>query len=52
MRASYRADPDAAHQLLGVGASAVDAVASEPELAAHAALAGMILNLDETITKN
>ncbi len=52
LRDGYRADPAAAHLLLGVGASPVGAGLPEGELAAHAALAGMILNLDATLTKN
>ncbi len=53
LRASYRADPAAARLLLSVGAAPVATpAAGEGELAAHAALAGMILNLDATLTKN
>jgi hypothetical protein len=52
LRDSYRADPAAAHLLLGVGAAPAATVAPDSELAAHAALAGMILNLDATLTKN
>jgi mono/diheme cytochrome c family protein len=52
MRADYLADPAAAARLLQVGAAPLDDVAPVPELAAHAAVAGMLLNLDETINRD
>ena len=48
----YRANPQAAKDLLSVGASAVDAKLDAAELAAYANVASLILNLDETITRN
>ncbi len=42
----YRAEPESARQLVALGDIAVDA----PELAAYAAIASLLLNLDETIT--
>jgi hypothetical protein len=48
----YRADPEAAKQFLSVGASPPDANLNVPELAAYANIASLILNLDETITRN
>lgn len=47
----YRGDPDAALALLSQGESPRDEQISEPELAAYTAIAGLILNLDEAITK-
>src|SRR5262249_21319907 len=49
--ARLRADPAAAAKLLGVGASPRDPALDEGELAAWAVVAGMILNLDEAITR-
>jgi hypothetical protein len=49
--ASYRKDPAAALKLLGVGESKRDEKLDAAELAAWAAVAGVILNLDETITR-
>jgi hypothetical protein len=51
MFAVYARDEKAAKSLLNVGASPVDAAIRSSELAAYAAVAGMILNLDEVITK-
>jgi hypothetical protein len=51
MLAAYRDDKQAARSLLAVGASLADASISAGELAAYAAVANMILNLDEVITK-
>jgi hypothetical protein len=50
--ARYRADETAARKLLAVGESAVDETLSPDELAAYTMIAGVILNLDETVTKN
>jgi len=47
----YRQHPDAAEKLLKVGASPVDPAVNQAELAAWTTVASMILNLDETITK-
>jgi hypothetical protein len=49
--ARFRADPSAARKLLSVGESAYDRKLDEVELAAWAAIAGVILNLDETISR-
>jgi hypothetical protein len=51
MLAAYRGDLRRAEALLRVGASAVDASIRADELAAYTAVANMILNLDEVITK-
>jgi hypothetical protein len=48
---TYRADPKAAAKLLAVGEAKRDEKNDTDELAAYAAVAGVILNLDETITK-
>jgi hypothetical protein len=47
----YRADPKAGQKLVSVGESPRDEKLDVSELAAYAAVAGLILNLDETITK-
>ncbi|MCI0457101.1 MAG: DUF1553 domain-containing protein [Gemmataceae bacterium] len=49
--ARYRADPKAARQLLAVGETRPDARLDVAELAAYTAVASLILNLDETITR-
>jgi len=49
--ARFRADKDAAVKLLRVGESAFDPKLDEAELAAWTMVASVILNLDETITK-
>ena len=49
--AHYRADRKAAEALVHAGESPVDATLDVTELAACSALAGLILNLDEAITK-
>ena len=49
--AQYRRDKDAAAKLLHVGESPVDPKLDTGELAAWTTVASMILNLDETITK-
>ena len=48
----YRKDKDAALKLLGVGESPRNPKLNTAELAAWTAVAGTILNLDETITKS
>jgi hypothetical protein len=48
----YRKDPDAAKAFISVGASKPDAKLDPVELAAYANLASLILNLDETITRD
>jgi hypothetical protein len=50
--AYYRAHTDDAQQLLAVGASKPPANLGSAELAAYANVASLILNLDETITRN
>ncbi len=50
--AAYRADPAAAKAFLSVGASKVNAALDPVDLAAYANLASLILNLDETITRD
>jgi len=51
MLAAYRKDEAAAHSLLTVGASGFDSSIPVSELAAYTAVANVILNMDETITK-
>jgi hypothetical protein len=51
MLAAYREDAAGARALLEVGESPIDASIAPSELAAYAAIANMILNLDEVITK-
>ena len=51
MLAEYRGDEASARRFLAVGASAVDTALPATELAAYTAIANMILNLDEVITK-
>ena len=48
----YRANPNAAKAFLSVGASKSDAALDPVELAAYANVASLILNLDETITRD
>ena len=48
----YRSDPAAAKAFLSVGASKSGATLDPVELAAYANVASLILNLDETITRN
>ena len=52
LRAEFTAHPEDAAGVIKVGASPIDATLPAPELAAASAVASMILNLDETITKN
>ena len=47
----YRGDPDAALALISQGESPRDERFTDSELAAYTAIAGLILNLDEAITK-
>jgi hypothetical protein len=47
----FRGDPGAAERFIRNGESALDAKINPVELAAYTAMAGVILNLDETITK-
>ncbi len=47
----FRADPAAAKKLLAVGDSPRDAKLNEAEMAAWTTLMNLVLNLDETITK-
>jgi len=47
---AFRADPEAARALIAQGESPAPADVDPVELAAYAATAGVILNLDETIT--
>ncbi len=49
--AEYRKDPEAALKLLSTGESPRDEKLDASELAAYTTVAGLILNLDETITK-
>src|SRR5262249_4320176 len=49
--ARFRSDPNAALKLLSTGEHRRDAGLEPSELAAYAAIAGLILNLDEAITK-
>jgi hypothetical protein len=51
MLVHYRADEAATQKLVAVGQSPRDASIPASELAAYTAVANMILNLDETITK-
>lgn len=52
LRTDFVAHPEDAAALLHVGASPADGSLSVPELAATSSVANMLLNLDETITKN
>jgi hypothetical protein len=47
----YAADPKAAEAFLAYGKSSRDPSLSVPELAAYTAVASIVLNLDETVTK-
>jgi hypothetical protein len=48
----YRADVEAAKQAIRVGESQPRADLPEPELAAYTLIANLLLNLDETVTRN
>ncbi|MEO0413646.1 MAG: DUF1553 domain-containing protein [Verrucomicrobiota bacterium] len=50
-QANFQANPDSAKELIAVGESKPPADLDPIQLAAHTALANVILNLDETITK-
>ena len=50
--AEYNSDPNAANELLAVGAKPVSAEVDKAELAAWTSVARTILNLHETITRN
>jgi hypothetical protein len=50
-RASFHRDPERAAKLLRVGESAHDTTLDPRELAAWSAFSGVLLNLDETVTK-
>jgi len=52
MLAAYQNDEAAARSLLKVGASGIDDSIPVSELAAYTAVANVILNMDETITKS
>jgi hypothetical protein len=49
---AYRTDPERARAFLSVGASSWDPKLDPAQLAAYANVASLILNLDETITRN
>ncbi|MCZ6596172.1 MAG: PSD1 and planctomycete cytochrome C domain-containing protein [Planctomycetota bacterium] len=49
--ADYRADPEAARELVAVGDSAPDAALDPSELAAWTVVCSLILNLDEVVTR-
>ncbi len=49
--ASYKKNPDAAAKLLRVGDSKADAKLDAAELAAYASVCSLIMNLDESVTK-
>jgi hypothetical protein len=49
--ADYQADKAAAEKLVGIGISPRNAALDVSELAAHTMVANLILNLDETVTK-
>jgi hypothetical protein len=51
-RAKYRAHPDLAQKLLKIGESPVNEKLDAPELAAWTLVSSVLLNLDETVTKN
>jgi len=50
-REQYSADPEAARKLIATGESKPDPNLSAPELAAHTSVGLLLLNLDETLTK-
>jgi len=50
-RSTYRQDRESANKLLSVGETKADSSLPQRELAAWTTLASMILNLDETMTK-
>jgi hypothetical protein len=50
-RERYQSQPEHAAALLRVGESPMDATLPASEIAAHAVIAGLLFNLDETLTK-
>jgi len=50
-REQYAADPDAAQKLIATGESKPDPNLAAPELAAHTSVGLLLLNLDETLSK-
>ena len=50
--ARYQKDPEAAKVAISSGESKPDPKLAEPELAAWTLVANLLLNLDETVTKN
>ncbi len=51
LRQQYTADPDAARKLIATGESKPDPALPAPELAAFTAMGSLLLNLDETLTR-
>jgi hypothetical protein len=51
-RQKYQHDQEAAQKLLSVGESPRDPALAAEEVAAYAIVASVIMNLDETVTKN
>jgi hypothetical protein len=49
--ADFSARPESAQKLLGVGEAKGAAAMNEAELAAYTMTANLIMNLDETVTK-
>ncbi|HEY2909155.1 MAG TPA: hypothetical protein VGI99_02865, partial [Gemmataceae bacterium] len=47
----YRGNPAAAKKLLAIGEAPADSKLNPGELAAYAVICGMMLNLDEVVTK-
>jgi hypothetical protein len=50
-RAHFDRDRDAARQLIAIGATVADPALDPCELAAYTTIASVLLNLDETLTK-
>ncbi len=50
--ARYKSDPAAAHKVITVGESKPRSDLAESDLAAYTLLANLVLNLDETVTRN
>jgi hypothetical protein len=51
-RALYKAEPQAAEKAIRAGESTPKNIAPAPETAAWAMIANLVLNLDETVTRN
>jgi hypothetical protein len=51
-RAIFKADPEAAKKVVNVGESKPKGVAPDDEVAAWTMVANLVLNLDETVTRN